>query len=259
MKKKVLITVKTYPRPSQKYGELVCTAGITDRGEWIRLFPMPFRDMPFGQQYSKFDWIECNVRKRTDDPRRESYSPINQDEDIAIVDSIPAARDWADRKHLLLPLLSPSVEELREKCSDGVSLGLIKPRKIERIYAVDTEREWTGKEKQALLQTRLFGPEQKPLEKIPYVFHYQYLCQGDECNGHDMQIDDWEIYALYLSERGKKGERQAKESVIKKLQWMTERDLHLFLGTTKSQHHRKSFMIIGLFYPPVVHQRSLFE
>lgn len=259
MQKKVLITVKTYPRPSQKYGELVCTAGITAQGEWIRLFPMPFRDMPFSQQYSKFDWIECNVRKRTDDPRRESYSPINQDEEIAIIDSVPAARDWAERKRLLMPLLSPSVEELRGQCSAGVSLGLIKPRKIERVIVEKAEREWTGKERQALLQTRLFGPEQKPLEKIPYIFRYRYLCEGNECNGHNMQIDDWEIYALYLSEKAKKGEIKAKESVVQKLHWMTKRDLHLFLGTTKSQHHRKSFMIIGLFYPPVIHQRSLFD
>lgn len=31
-KLKVLITVKTYPIPSAKYDELVCTAGVTERG-----------------------------------------------------------------------------------------------------------------------------------------------------------------------------------------------------------------------------------
>jgi len=29
-KQKVLITVKTYPIPSNKYDELVCTAGVTE-------------------------------------------------------------------------------------------------------------------------------------------------------------------------------------------------------------------------------------
>ena len=42
-KERVLITVKTYPTLSSKYGELVCTAGIrASDGEWIRIYPMPF-------------------------------------------------------------------------------------------------------------------------------------------------------------------------------------------------------------------------
>ena len=33
---KVLITVKTYPAISNKYDELVCTAGFLEDGTWIR-------------------------------------------------------------------------------------------------------------------------------------------------------------------------------------------------------------------------------
>lgn len=39
-KLKVLITVKTYPIPSKRYDELVCTAGVTERGDFIRLYPI---------------------------------------------------------------------------------------------------------------------------------------------------------------------------------------------------------------------------
>ena len=42
---KVLITVKTYPSLSAKYGELVCTAGFLEDGSWIRLYPIPFRNV----------------------------------------------------------------------------------------------------------------------------------------------------------------------------------------------------------------------
>jgi len=35
---KVLISVMTYPHPSESYQELVCTAGITDASEWVRLY-----------------------------------------------------------------------------------------------------------------------------------------------------------------------------------------------------------------------------
>lgn len=45
---KVLITVKTYPVPSTKYDELVCTAGVTEPGDFIRLYPINFREFLFG-------------------------------------------------------------------------------------------------------------------------------------------------------------------------------------------------------------------
>lgn len=40
-KTKVLICVKTYPTLSEKYDELVCTAGVKEDGSWIRIYPVP--------------------------------------------------------------------------------------------------------------------------------------------------------------------------------------------------------------------------
>ncbi len=50
----VLVIVKVYPSPSIKYGEVVCTAGITNEGKFIRLYPIPYRDLPDEQQFKKF-------------------------------------------------------------------------------------------------------------------------------------------------------------------------------------------------------------
>jgi len=44
-KTKVLIAVKTYPTLSEKYDELVCTAGFKEDGTWIRIYPVPFRKL----------------------------------------------------------------------------------------------------------------------------------------------------------------------------------------------------------------------
>jgi hypothetical protein len=52
-KLKVWITVRTYPIPSRKYDGLVCTAGVTETGDFVRLYPINFRDLPFSQQYKK--------------------------------------------------------------------------------------------------------------------------------------------------------------------------------------------------------------
>ena len=42
-KQRILVTVKTYPTLSRKYGETVCTAGIREDGTWVRIYPVPFR------------------------------------------------------------------------------------------------------------------------------------------------------------------------------------------------------------------------
>ena len=61
-KLKILITVKTYPIPSKKYDELVCTAGVTETGDFIRLYPINFRELPFTRQYKKYQWVEAANR-----------------------------------------------------------------------------------------------------------------------------------------------------------------------------------------------------
>ncbi len=60
-KERILITVKTYPTLSRKYGETVCTAGVREDGSWIRLYPVPFRRLQETEQYSKYDWIESAI------------------------------------------------------------------------------------------------------------------------------------------------------------------------------------------------------
>lgn len=57
-RERVLITVKTYPTLSRKYGETVCTAGVRDDGSWVRIYPVPFRRLDEAEQYRKFDWLE---------------------------------------------------------------------------------------------------------------------------------------------------------------------------------------------------------
>ena len=62
-KTKVLITVTTYPLPSRSYDELVCTAGILENGEWIRIYPIPLSFLFYLKGSGKvnnvkYTWIE---------------------------------------------------------------------------------------------------------------------------------------------------------------------------------------------------------
>lgn len=57
-KTKVLVTVMTYPHPSESHQELVCTAGITEDSQWVRLYPIDYRYQPTQRQFRKYQWIE---------------------------------------------------------------------------------------------------------------------------------------------------------------------------------------------------------
>lgn len=104
-RKKVLIAVTTYPLPSRSYDELVCTAGLLENGEWIRIYPIPLSFL-MGQRQSgkiesfKYTWIELDLNKRTDDFRPESHSPQNYDfRDIVIHDRAGTESNWMKRKN----------------------------------------------------------------------------------------------------------------------------------------------------------------
>lgn len=98
-RKRVLITVKAYPLPSRSYDELVCTAGITEEGEWIRIYPVPFRFLRNDNQYKKYQWVELDLKERKSDFRPESYSPVNTNlKDLEIVNNLGTDEQWKVRK-----------------------------------------------------------------------------------------------------------------------------------------------------------------
>ena len=62
-KKKILVVVRTYPAPAKKGVEVSCTAGVTEDGQWIRIFPVPYRFLPADKRFGKYQWIEAKVAR----------------------------------------------------------------------------------------------------------------------------------------------------------------------------------------------------
>jgi len=90
-RRKILITTKTYPSISTKYKETVRTAGILlDEDEkpvqWIRIYPVRFRDLEFDQRYKKWSVISAEIQRNEKDFREESYR-IN-DTSISVIREI---------------------------------------------------------------------------------------------------------------------------------------------------------------------------
>jgi len=256
---RLLVTCKTYPNPSVRYQETVCTAGITRDGRWIRLYPVRFRYWERKQQYSLYDWIELKARKRpaNKDKRKESYGPEGE---IRIVGHEGTRDNWAERKRLILPHARASVEQLLDGySSDGESLGIIRPVDVTGVAVERETADWSPREKTALEQQMLFGRQPKPLEKMPYRFSYRFRCDDARCTGHKMQITDWGLCYLFLKTRRDESEQKAIEKTEQKC-WellADDKDAYLYLGTV---YPKPSFIVIGMFYPkkePATEQAEL--
>jgi hypothetical protein len=261
--RKILIATKTYPSISTKYQETVCTAGILLSEEenplqWIRIYPIRYRYLDFDKRYPRWAIVSAKIKRNDQDYRPESFKI--DDNYLEIIRKIDTTNNWQERKSLVLSLQFRSIADIQ---AQGKSLGIIKPKSIERFFSKKTSREWNQKQQAVLNQLDLFEPN-IDLEKIPYKFFYQFT---DEDNvPHKYSISDWEIMELYRKCRdrsqllGLEAEQYALEKVRQKLEddFLESKDLYFIVGNLKN--HAKSFMIIGLFYPPLVkfNQMELF-
>jgi len=257
---KLLITVTAYPLPSRSYDELVCTAGITENGEWVRIYPVPFKFLNF----RKYQWVDLSLYKRKNDFRPESYSPKNINlEDLKILESVDTSNYWSKRKEYCLSNVYHSLNKLIEdsKNPSNISLATFKPTKILDLIIEKDTRDWKRVWKQARKQFDLFKTEKENTEaydsmikKIPYKFKYKFEDQEGVIS--TMMIEDWEIGALYwkcLNDAAGDEETALKKVKQKYFDIFTNKhEIYLFLGTTLQFHQRRArnpFVIIGVFYP----------
>jgi hypothetical protein len=130
------------------------------------------------------------------------------------------------------------------------SIGIIRPKKVSDFVVAETERDWKPQWKELFQQQKLFGPQQKPLEKIPYKFSYTFTCEKQGCNGHEMMIEDWEIGQLYRAMRDKFGNEETAIEKVKQKFFnqicAPDVDTHFFVGTVLKHG---TWVILGTFWP----------
>ncbi|MFM2217472.1 MAG: hypothetical protein RL240_1790 [Planctomycetota bacterium] len=251
-KTKILVLVMTYPLPSRGYQELVCTAGITDSGEWVRLYPIDYRYRPLDQQFKKYQWIEVELEPRGagKDQRKESRRPVL--ESIKILGEKLSTKDgWKERRAIIDKMPHRTRKQLEEAYSiDKTSLGIVRPSKIIDLEIRDADSDWKPEWQNLFQQMRLFGPQQKPLRKIPYSFHYKFLCE-DSDKPHYAMCEDWELGVLFLNESVRLGsDEKAAESVKKKFfseLCSEDKDTRFYMGTFFPYN---TWLVLGVFYPP---------
>jgi len=249
--KRVLITIKTYPTPSTRYREIVCTGGVLNDGSLIRLYPIDYRYRSYSQWFKKYQWIDVELVKHKQDTRPESYKPVGE---IEVLSDKPldTRNNWAERKKYVLAKGTKDMCWLDKQPQKEISLAIIKPSKVIDFTWKKTSSIWSQQQLNALNQARLFDANTyKPLEKIPYEFSYSFKCDAKECKGHKKMIEDWEVMELFRKMRDNfNSENQALEKVKEKFLneiCSPKRDTYFFVGTVRAFG---TWIILGTFWPP---------
>lgn len=242
-REKILILVKTYPTPSTKYVETVCTAGIREDGSWVRIFPVPYRSFEEYQRYKKYQWIECSVFKSEKDERPESYH-IASLQTMSKGEILPTKDGWMARREKVLgkaKIYTRKSELLKLSNENTASLAVFKPMSV-RLLCEKAEPEEINPGKLSRIQRQLkqldlfeensWRQDFKLVEPIPYDFKYEITDADGEVFQH--KILDWELGALFLGQRLKKGVEAAKCDVINqygKRFLDPKKELYLYMGT----------------------------
>lgn len=257
-RERILIWGKTYPELSSKYLETVCTAGVTETGRPVRLFPIPYRYL--SQGFEKYQWITATIYKNPADLRPESFRI--DCESIEYGDRIPTTADeWGRRAGVMFRDCSwqfPNVESLyKSQKVNGTSIGVVAPRTIKKIEIVPRDESdaksfeekfqqlskiLEAKRAQLTLFEESIPAEMKRLDFIKARFQITWECNDSHCRGHKMQVLDWEVCEL----QRKHGDERALQK-LRELSDLTRYDLKFFLGNLFL--YPNSFMIVGLWYP----------
>ena len=234
---RILITVRTYPNVSTAYIETVCTGGITDKGEWRRLVPVPLRYLDEEQQFRTFDIVELDVRPG-EDGRPETRRP-----------HLPSLKvtghldDWDARWEWVKPTVCKSLAAMK---SQSRTLAPVTVAEVLDFVAKASAPDWTPEQRQKLKQAHLFE-ERKPLEKVPYDFRFRWRDSGGE--DHDSLVLSWEVLETYRQYRARYEDPIAEM----REKWLGDlcgpnRNVHFFMGNIAKR--REVFCVSGVFSPP---------
>jgi hypothetical protein len=278
MRVKILITVKAYPAISRKYNETVCTAGLTEDGKWIRVYPIPFRQLNYEKQFRKYEWIELDLDRNKSDFRPETYRPTDLFLKGMVSHGIIKADGdiWAERRKYILKKIYTNLDQLIAEAKNKyicTSLAVFKPARIINFIYEETSREWKKEKLDYLeskkLQLNLFDNQNEDditefevVDKVPYKFSFRF--EDEAGKESTLMIEDWETGMLFWNSliKHKGDEKKACEDVKKKYfdDFASTKDYYFFLGTTKRYHYTapNPFVIIGDFRPKYVIQERLF-
>jgi hypothetical protein len=257
----VLILVKAAPVLTKHLDETMCVAGLRlDEGEpsWIRLHPVPFRDLEDERKFAKYQRLSVEVRPPKSDRRPESWTPLPGT--IQLSETIGTESAWAQRRAVIDRLQEVTMCDLvaanRLGSGEGTqSLAVVRPIDVPRLLISERDEEqltrWRSRAKAASSRMSLFddpsSTPRPPFDVVPWRFRYEYRCAATGCSGHKQTIVDWEVLALWRHVRHHEDWREKMRRKFEEDLW-SGRDSVLFVGN--QEQHPTSFLVLGVFWPP---------
>jgi len=247
MKERLLVLAKAAPEKSRKYEELVCVAGITEKGEWRRIYPIPWDVFLKGSvsRFSKKMWIEYELV--SDEP--SDHRPESRKVRFETIKPVREA-SFKEIEELLKPRLQ-CLAEIQTKGPRVQSLGVVEAREV--LDFVPSDNPHYEKLVTMGKQQDLFGRPALKLE--PPLFKYSYRFRDDPSDDiHENLCEDWETVMLYFNcERqlrlGKyPDEKTVHEKVRQKMLTDIFRYGHVYF-IVGSHFRFPTFMIVGVIYP----------
>ncbi len=266
---RVVVLVKAAPVMTSQLEETMCVAGVRiDGGDphWVRLHPVPFRDLDDARKFAKYQTVSVTVRRPVSDRRPESWTPVHGL--ILPAESMSTDNGWAHRRQLVSRLgearMCDLIEANRSGSGPGTpSLAVVRPvgPPTLKISSRDESQllRWKQFAEAAASRMSLFDdPDvRKPeFEVVPWRFQYQFRCSATGCRGHEQTIVDWEALALWRHVRHRVDWRERMRLKFEETLWRG-RDTVLFVGN--QEQHPISFLVLGVFWPPAGPSQGVFE
>ena len=235
-KEKLLVIAKAYPEYSKKYNDfLMCTAGLTEDGEWRRIYPIPIEEF-FKFSFKKREWIEYEIRDERGDHRKESKKiypaslrPTGEFEDIEAIRNLFRSD-------------CTSLESLSAKYKlDKTSIGVIKPILID----FKLKKRNNSFKKEASFKSHSFSAFNLDIlhEYPQFIFYCSPSCNLQ----HQIMCEDIEAIELCRKLHRRYPREIAFKLIKEKLfDWMKSRDLYFVVGT---HFIYATWIIISLIYP----------
>ena len=241
----LMVNCKTYPAVSSRYVETVCTGGVMPTGEFVRLYPIPFRFLDSEEQYKRWDVIRVRAYRDSKDTRPESWH-IEPGVAIERIDTITSEKrrwDW------MRATVHDSATAMESK---GLTNGCVDIEPLELYWKPDP-KEWTPAQKEVILQGDLFASKEQMLslaDRVPWQFRLKYR-EKNTGREDDGKVLAWSYYQGFRRARDKvKTDEEALETVAERIKnsiFNPERNVFAILGTHSRFGH---WMISSLYHLP---------
>lgn len=246
---RAVVIIKAAPDIGRKHGETVCVAGIDYDGRWHRLYPVPYKDLEADQKFGRWDVIEFEWTKPSDDDRVESKRIFSQT--LKVVGKVAPRERHAFARRAL-------VDDFESLTDEGRSFALIRPINPKfGIRPLNDAEIQKARTRRAFVHDQLdmFGKTEMEREPPPYEFFFTF-----EFNGKSRRYSciDWETEATFFNWRRRYGEKEALRLMKEKFgEEYPEKGVAFAMGTHRVRMFNR-WLLSGVLRLDVDDQLTLF-